>query len=131
MPDASFPGAGQPGGEEPPLPGGPARDGAGDDDWDGDAEMAAYLADIEAGRLAEPGLRESPGWTVSLGEAGDVDPAELAVLMGAGGSTGPRPLPGRSSRLMSRHFPRWRWRARPRGSAERRPPSTTGPTRHA
>ena len=60
-----------------PRPGGPARDGAaggpgdrvpgspGDvlpggvpggpaDDWDGDAEMAAFLADIEAGRARVP-----------------------------------------------------------------------------
>jgi len=80
--DSSFPGAGQPDGQEPPLPGGPARDGAGDDDWDQDAEMAAYLADIEAGLLAEPGPRESPSCTVSLGEAADVDPA----VLGAGGA---------------------------------------------
>ena len=76
MPDASFPGAGSP------------------DDWDQDAEMAAYLADIEAGRLAEPGPRESPGWTVGLGEAGDVDPAELAVMMGAGGEVFAEGRPG-------------------------------------
>src|SRR6516225_7978351 len=62
---------------------GPSFPGAGaDDDWDQDAEMAAYLADIEAGLLAEPGPRESPGCTVSLGEAADVDPA----VLGAGGA---------------------------------------------
>ena len=72
-----------------PLPGGPARDGAPDgpgdavpggpgdqvpggpaagvpggpaDDWDGDAEMAAFLADIEAGRarIPEPWEIEGP-----------------------------------------------------------------------
>ena len=67
MPDASFPGAGSA------------------DDWDQDAEMAAYLADIEAGRLAEPGPLESPSCTVSLGEAGAVDLAELASVAAAGG----------------------------------------------
>jgi hypothetical protein len=59
-----FPGRGQ-GGEQPP-PDGSALDGATDgpvpegmpggppDDWDGDAEMAAFLADIEAGRARVP-----------------------------------------------------------------------------
>jgi hypothetical protein len=67
MPDASFPGAGAA------------------DDWDQDGEMAAYLAGIEAGRLAEPGPWSSPSCTVSLGEAADVGPAALAVLIGVGG----------------------------------------------
>jgi hypothetical protein len=80
--ESSFPGAGQDG-EEPPLPGGPARDGTGDD-WDQDAEMASYLADIEAGRAEEPGPWDSPACTVSLGEACDVDPA----VLGAGGTVG-------------------------------------------
>ena len=52
------------------------------DDWDQDAEMAAYLADIEAGLLAEPGPWSSPSCTVSLGEAADVD----AAVLGAGGA---------------------------------------------
>ena len=57
---------------------GPSFPGAGAaDDWDQDAEMAAYLADIEAGRVPEPGPREFPGCTVSLGEACDVDLADL------------------------------------------------------
>ena len=64
MPDASFPGAGSA------------------DDWDQDAEMAAYLADIEAGRAEEPGPWDSPACMVSLGEACDVDPA----VLGAGGA---------------------------------------------
>src|SRR6516165_7479617 len=92
--DSSFPGAGQPDGQEPPLPGGPARDGAGDDDWDQDAEMAAYLADIEAGLLAEPGPRESPGCTVSLGEAADVDLADLENPSFAEGRAGDGLAPG-------------------------------------
>ena len=40
-----------------PLPGGPARDGVPGgpaDDWDGEAAMAAFLADIEAGRARVP-----------------------------------------------------------------------------
>ena len=60
------------------------------DDWDQDAEMAAYLADIEAGLLAEPGPLESPGCTVSLGEAADVDPAGLDGLGFAEGNPGGR-----------------------------------------
>src|SRR5262252_5122986 len=71
-----------------PPPGGPARDGmpggAGEelpagvpggpaDDWDGDAEMAAFLADIEAGRarIPEPWEIEGPAATISLGDAAD------------------------------------------------------------
>jgi hypothetical protein len=58
--EASFPGPG-PDGEQPP-PGTPARDeavsvpahGVPEDDWDGDAEMAAYIADLEAGRARIP-----------------------------------------------------------------------------
>ena len=55
MSEASFPGPG-PDGEQPP-PGTSARDetagmpaGVPEDDWDGDAEMAAYIADLDAGR---------------------------------------------------------------------------------
>src|SRR6516225_828093 len=62
---------------------GPSFPGAGaDDDWDQDAEMASYLADIEAGRAEEPGPWDSPACMVSLGEACDVDPA----VLGAGGA---------------------------------------------
>ena len=59
MSEASFPGPGPDGGQPPP--GGPARDeaagmpaGVPEDDWDGDAEMAAYIADLEAGRARIP-----------------------------------------------------------------------------
>ena len=85
MPDASFPGPGQ-GGEQPP-PGVPARD---EDDFDMDAEMASFLADIEAGRerIPEPGF--SPACTVSLGEAADVDLGELAAMAGPDGLGGDR-----------------------------------------
>ena len=68
--------------------------GAGDDDWDQDAEMASYLADIEAGLLAEPGPRESPGCTVSLGEAADVDLAGLDGFSFAEGNPGDALAPG-------------------------------------
>ena len=64
------------------------------DDWDQDAEMAAYLADIEAGLLAEPGPRESPGCTVSLGEAADVDLAGLGGFGFAEGNPGDALAPG-------------------------------------
>src|SRR6516165_1524000 len=98
-----------------PRPGGPARDGAaggpgdrvpgspGDvlpggvpggpaDDWDGDAEMAAFLADIEAGRarIPEPWEIEGPAASISLGDAADVDLAELAVMAGPDGLGGER-----------------------------------------
>jgi Domain of unknown function (DUF222) len=74
---------------------GPSFHGAGaDDDWDQDAEMAAYLADIEAGQLAEPGPWESPGCTVSLGEAADVDLADLEDLSFAEGNPGDGLAPG-------------------------------------
>jgi hypothetical protein len=47
--EVSFPGPG-PDGEQLPPPGTPARD----DDWDGDAEMASYIADLDAGRARIP-----------------------------------------------------------------------------
>src|SRR6516164_6058472 len=75
---------------ENPFPGA----GAGDDDWDQDAEMASYLADIEAGLLAEPGPLDSPGCTVSLGEAADVDLTELNGLGFAEGNPGDVMAPG-------------------------------------
>jgi len=83
--EASFPGPG-PDGEEPP-PGIPARD---EDDWDGDAEMAAYIADLEAGRarIPEEWEIEGPAATISLGDAADVDPAQLAALLGPDGLGG-------------------------------------------
>ena len=84
MSQASFPGPG-PDGEQPP-PGDPARD----DDWDGDAEMASYIADLEAGRarIPEEWEIEGPAATISLGDAADVDPAQLAALLGPDGLGG-------------------------------------------
>jgi len=91
--EASFPGPG-PDGEQPP-PGDPTRDEMlatplPEDDWDGDAEMAAYIADLEAGRarIPEEWEIEGPAATISLGDAADVDPAQLAALLGPDGLGG-------------------------------------------
>ena len=78
-----------------PRPAGPARDGARGgpaDDWDGDAEMAAFAADIEAGRvrIPEPWEIEGPAASISLGDAADVDLAELAAMAGPDGLGGDR-----------------------------------------
>jgi len=92
MSEVSFPGDGQDGEQQPPAV--PARDetpAVPDDDWDGDAEMAAYFADLEAGRRRIPEeweLESRPPVTISLGDAADVDPAELAVMLGPDGLGG-------------------------------------------
>ena len=84
MSEVSFPGPG-PDGEQPP-PVGPARD----DDWDGDAEMASYIADLDAGRarIPEEWEVEGPAATIGLGDAADVDLAELAAMLGPDGLGG-------------------------------------------
>ena len=84
MSEVLFPGPG-PDGEQPP-PGGPARD----DDWDADAEMASYIADLDAGRarIPEEWEIEGPAATISLGDAADVDLAELAAMVGPDGLGG-------------------------------------------
>ena len=84
MSQDSFPGPG-PDGEQPP-PGDPARD----DDWDGDAEMASYIADLDAGRarIPEEWEVEGPAATIGLGDAADVDLAELAAMLGPDGLGG-------------------------------------------
>ena len=110
MSEVSFPGPG-PDGEQPP-PGDPARDEAAGaaassrtgrarrggrglpgrpaDDWDGDAEMAAYIADLDAGRarIPEEWEVEGPAATIGLGDAADVDLAELAAMVGPDGLGG-------------------------------------------
>ena len=95
MSEVSFPGPG-PDGEQPP-PGHPARDeaagapgGVPEDDWDGDAEMAAYIADLDAGRarIPEEWEVEGPAATIGLGDAADVDLAELAAMLGPDGLGG-------------------------------------------
>jgi Domain of unknown function (DUF222) len=84
MSGTSFPGSGQDG-EQPP-PGVPARDG---DDFDMDAAMAQFLADVEAGREVIPESGEDvPACTVSLGEAVGVDLAEIAAMAGPDGLGG-------------------------------------------
>jgi hypothetical protein len=71
----SFPGSGHDGDE--PAPGDPARDWAADDD----RYLDWLTAEIDAGRIEVPPEEEpSPGVTVSLGEAGDVDLEELARM---------------------------------------------------
>jgi hypothetical protein len=87
----SFPGPGSDG-EQPP-PGTPARDetaGVPEDDWDGDAEMAAYIADLDAGRarIPEEWEIEGPAATFGLGDAADVDLVELAAMVGPDGLGG-------------------------------------------
>ena len=113
MSEVSFPGPGSDG-EQPP-PGDPARDeaagaaasvepdrpgapeetaglppGVPADDWDGDAEMAAYIADLDAGRarIPEEWEVEGPAATIGLGDAADVDLAELAAMVGPDGLGG-------------------------------------------
>jgi Domain of unknown function (DUF222) len=61
-----------------------------EDDFDADAEMARWVADIEAGRERIPEEWELDGSAVSLslGDARDVDPALLAAMLGPGGLGG-------------------------------------------
>ena len=82
----------------PPPGAGPAPD----DDWDGlprcvpaddfdaDAEMARWVADLEAGRERIPQTWERDGSAVSLslGDARDLDPALLAAMLGPDGLGG-------------------------------------------
>jgi len=110
MSEVSFPGDRQDG-EQPP-PGVPARDetpatpssdpqdafqatpgapATPDDDWDPDADLARYIADLDAGRRRIPEeweIESRPPVTISLGDAADVDPAELAAMLGPDGLGG-------------------------------------------
>jgi hypothetical protein len=69
------------------LPGTPAMP---DDDWDAEAEEARFIADLEAGRarIPEEWEIEGPAVSISLGDATDVDPAELAAMLGPDGLGG-------------------------------------------
>jgi Domain of unknown function (DUF222) len=105
--EVSRPGPG-PDGEQPP-PGTEARDeaagmpgGVPGDDWDGDAEMAAYFADLDAGRarIPEEWEIEGPAATISLGDAADVDLAELAAMLGPDGLGGEVFAPDRTADAM-------------------------------
>src|SRR5580698_6816142 len=64
--------------------------GVPEDDWDADAEMASYIADLEAGRarIPEEWEIEGPAATISLGDAADVDLVELAAMLGPDGLGG-------------------------------------------
>jgi hypothetical protein len=67
-----------------------------DDDFDADADLARFIADIDAGLIPVPpepppapsGMPAGPAVLFSLGEAAEVDPAELAVMAGPGGLGG-------------------------------------------
>jgi len=67
------------------LPGAPAMP---DDDWDPEAEEARFIADLDAGRIPEEWEIEGPAVSISLGDATDVDPAELAAILGPDGLGG-------------------------------------------
>jgi hypothetical protein len=69
------------------LPGAPAMP---DDDWDPEAEEARFIADLEAGRarIPEEWEIEGPAISISLGDATDIDPAELAAILGPDGLGG-------------------------------------------
>jgi hypothetical protein len=64
--------------------------GQADDDWDADADLARLLDDIDSGREQVPpdddGQR--PAVMFTLGQAADVDPAELAAMAGPDGLAG-------------------------------------------
>jgi hypothetical protein len=61
-----------------------------EDDFDADAEMARWVADIEAGRERIPDDWERDGWAISLslGDVCDLDPALLAAILGPDGLGG-------------------------------------------
>ena len=94
--EVSFPGPG-PDGEQPP-PGGPARDEAGGRPGAGCRRMTgtatrrwpSYIADLDAGRarIPEEWEVEGPAATIGLGDAADVDLAELAAMLGPDGLGG-------------------------------------------
>jgi Domain of unknown function (DUF222) len=64
--------------------------GVPDDDFDADAEMARWVADIEAGRerIPEEWERDGSAVSLSLGDASDLDPALLAAILGPDGLGG-------------------------------------------
>ena len=66
-----------------------------EDDFDADAEMARWVADLEAGRdrIPEDWERDGPGVCLSLGDAADLDPAALAAMLGPDGLGGQSPGP--------------------------------------
>jgi hypothetical protein len=77
-----FPGPGHDGDE--PLPAGPARDWAEEDD----RYLDWLTAEADAGRIQIPPEDPPPGVTVSLGQAGDISLDELARIAGGLSGTG-------------------------------------------
>jgi len=61
-----------------------------EDDFDVDADLARYVADIEAGRrrIPEEWELEGPAVSISLGDASNLDPALLAAMCGPDGLGG-------------------------------------------
>ena len=61
-----------------------------EDDFDADAEMARWVADLEAGRerIPEEWELDGSGISLSLGDACDLDPALLAAMLGPNGLGG-------------------------------------------
>ena len=61
-----------------------------EDDFDADAEMARWVADLEAGRerIPEEWERDASAVSLSLGDACDLDPALLAAILGPDGLGG-------------------------------------------
>ena len=66
-----------------------------EDDFDADAEMARWVADLEAGRdrIPDEWERDGSGICLSLGDACDLDPAALAATLGPDGLGGQSPGP--------------------------------------
>jgi Domain of unknown function (DUF222) len=85
-----------PDGDEPPSPGGAARDGTplpggdGDDDFDAEADLARSVAEVDSGQVPVPSEEDLRGPAVmfTLGEAADVDPVVLGKMAGPDGLGG-------------------------------------------
>jgi hypothetical protein len=96
MTQVPFPAPGPDDGDEPPMPGDAARDGApvpgggGDDDYDSAADLARFLEEVDSGRIPIPSEEELRGPAVmfTLGEAADVDPVLLGKMAGPDGLGG-------------------------------------------
>ena len=81
-----------------------------EDDFDADAEMARWVADLEAGRdrIPEEWERDGSGVCLSLGDACDLDPALLAAALGPGGLVA-RPARSRRASRPTGCGPARRW----------------------
>ena len=86
-----LPAAGQRTGFPPAGDSALGQDGiCGEDDFDLEADMARWVADIEAGRwrIPEESELEGPAISISLGDACDLDPELLAAICGLDGLGG-------------------------------------------